>query len=112
MPETKTATSDTATGALRGPWLAVLSFHGDVLPEGELSYLDDDEEVDISIRRGPALPDAAGSLPRTYYAADEIRLWEDLHVGDRIDDHGIDARWAQAQAMAAGLNASAEAVAR
>ncbi len=103
-PDTTTIQAE----ALRGPWQAVLSNRGDVLPESELSYLEDDDEVDISIRRGSALPDGAGSLPGTYYGADLIRLWEDLYVGDRVDDDGVDACWVRAKAMSAGLNAAAE----
>lgn len=92
--------------ALRGPWRAILAQTGDVVPDDELGALDASDEVDISIRRGSALPDDEGRLPGTCYSADVIELWEDLYVEDGDPGTSADARWAQAQAMAAGLNAA------
>lgn len=92
---------------LRGPWKAILSQHGDVLEGPDpLGGLDVGDEVDISIRRGSALPDEFGSLPGTCFTGDVIDLWDDLYVEDGDDSTSADARWSQAQAMADGLNAA------
>jgi hypothetical protein len=98
------------TDHLREPWKAVLADEdGDIL-DG-LDGLDPDNEVSISIRRGTALPDERGALPGTYKSGDIIELWDFLYVEDGDPSTDAPARWAQAQAMAAGLN-SAEAAAR
>lgn len=92
---------------LRGPWQAILSQAGDVLDGTDpLGDLNPDDEVDISIRRGSALPDEDGSLPGSYRSGDAIELWDDMYVEDGDPSTDADARWAQAQAMAAGLNAA------
>jgi hypothetical protein len=94
---------------LRGPWKAILAQGPDVLEGTDpLGELDPGNEVDISIRRESALPDSDGFLPGTCFSGDVIELWDDLYVEDGDPATSADARWAQAQAMAAGLNAAAE----
>lgn len=88
----------------QGPWTAVLSQHGDILDN--LNGLRPDDEVDISICRWSAMPDEDGILPRAYASGDVIELWDDLYVEDGDPSTNAAARWAQAQAMAAGLNAA------
>jgi hypothetical protein len=103
MPDTQTAPDTTTANALRGPWTAVLSTRGDIVDD--LTELLPDAEVDISIRRGSARPDDDGYLSGTCYSGDVIRLWENLYVEDGDPSTDAAARWVQAQAMAAGLNA-------
>ncbi|WP_433731087.1 hypothetical protein ACQP2Y_21785 [Actinoplanes sp. CA-051413] len=89
---------------LTGPWTAFLSE-----PDGYvIDSLADAEsgEVEISIRRGTALPDDEGHLPGSYRGDDLIEIFEDYI------EEGAVARWAQAQAMASGLNAAAEVATR
>jgi len=96
---------------LRGPWKAVLSLHGEVIGgDDPFAELIPSDEVDISIRRGTALPDKddEDSLPRTCRSGDVIDLWDDLYVEDGDPSTDAAARWAQAQAMAAGLNAAVQ----
>lgn len=91
---------------LRGPWQAVLSVGGEILDRTQtFDTLAPDDEVEISIRRGSALPDEDGYLPGTCRSGDLIVLWDDLYVEDGDPSTDAPARWAQAQAMAAGLNA-------
>jgi hypothetical protein len=99
------------TDHLRGPWRAILADEcGDVVDS--LDGFEPDDEVTITIRRGSALPDEDGELPGTYRSGDIIELWDGLYVEDGDPSTDAPARWAQAQAMAAGLNAAAEAVGR
>jgi hypothetical protein len=92
---------------LRGPWLAVLSMGGEILDRTQtFDTLNPGDGVEISIRRGTALPDEDGYLPGTCKSGDVIELWQDLYVEDGDPSTDAPARWAQAQAMAAGLNAA------
>lgn len=92
---------------LRGPWKAILAQGAEVLEGPDpLGDLDPSDEVDISIRRGSALPDSDGFLNGTYASGDIIELWDDLYVEDGDPSTDADARWLQAQAMADGLNAA------
>jgi hypothetical protein len=106
MTDTQTAPDTATADALRGPWKAVMSSHGDIVNLPELAP---DDEVDISIRRATALPvkeDDDTCLPGTCNSGDLIRLWENLYVEEVDPSTDAAARWAQAQAMAAGLNAA------
>lgn len=100
------------TDHLRGPWQAVLADNYGYAMDG-LDGLNPDDEVSISIRRGSALPvfrdDDEPRLPGTCKSGDVIELWNHLYVEDGDPSTDAPARWAQAQAMAAGLNAAAEA---
>lgn len=92
---------------LRGPWQAVISSRAVAYPDLATVRIElgDDAEFDISVRRGSALPDDDGYLPFSYRSGDvayEIcDVWMD---GDGDPSVSAQARWAQAQAMAAGLN--------
>lgn len=89
------------------PWKAVLAQGAEILEGPDpLGGLDPGAEVDISIRRASALPDADGFLPGSYATGDAIDLWQDIYVEDGDPSTDADARWAQAQAMADGLNAA------
>src|ERR1051325_2811537 len=93
---------------LTGPWTAVMSIDGEILDRTQtFDTLAPDDEVEISIRRGSALPDHDGYLPGSYASGDIIELWDGLYVEDGDPSTDAPARWAQAQAMAAGLNAVA-----
>lgn len=102
---------------LRGPWLAVLANRGDVYPTFEMAaeMLPDDAEMDISIVRGSALPvdneDGEGmreARTSVNYDVGDIAMETDAWLVDPDDDScGAEARYAQAQAMAEGLNAAA-----
>lgn len=92
--------------ALNGPWESVLTDNSgwEINPE----YLDDYEpdDVRISIVRGTAAPAASGPvgarrLPGTYNSDDHLIEFDDFEDLDEVR-----ARWVQAQAMAAGLNAA------
>ncbi|MEU5946274.1 hypothetical protein ABZ793_12015 [Micromonospora sp. NPDC047465] len=104
---TPTEDSNTAD-ALRGPWQACLTDdYGFVLDN--LDDSDPADEVRISIRRGSALPkDRHGNLrlPGTCLSGDVIDLWDGIYVEDGDLSTDAAARWAQAQAMADGLNAA------
>lgn len=104
--------------ALRGPWLAVLSdrsgFVFDSVEDARESV--EDEEVTIAVVRGSCMPnDRNGTtgvllrLPGSYQTGD--RAYEvEAYIDDPDDASiGADARYAQARAMAAGLNAAQEA---
>jgi len=86
---------------LRGPWQAVLSTHGDIIDNPGEAY---DADVDISICRGSAIPvrgeDGLTDWPDSFRGDDVIELWSDIEPED------AERCWAQAQAMAAGLNAT------
>ncbi|WP_431977622.1 hypothetical protein [Micromonospora haikouensis] len=101
--------------ALRGPWLAVLADrHGTVYPTyaEATRRLPDDAEMTIRVVRGDAMPvddpDGEGmhlSDDSFHYGdqAYEIDAW----LVDPDDESvGAQARYAQAQAMADGLNAA------
>lgn len=94
---------------LRGPWKAFMS-QGAWVYDGDDPFggFDNGDTVDISIRRASALPVADGHLPGTCRSGDLIELWEGLYFEDEDDDPTTTAgaRWAQARAMADGLNAA------
>lgn len=106
------------TEHLRGPWLAVLANRGDVYPTFEMAaeMLPDDAEMTISVVRGTALPvdneDADGmrtaSSCKSYNVGDEIFEIDAWLIDPDDAGCGAEARYAQAQAMADGLNAAAE----
>lgn len=101
---------------LRGPWSAVLSCDGycyNTVAEA-LADLDPDDEMTISVRRGSALPhggpnDPDPVLPGTYASGDCIFEIDVYLGGDGDLSTGCAARYAQAEAMAEGLNAAWEA---
>jgi hypothetical protein len=110
---------------LRGPWLAVLADnHGFVYPtvEEAIESLGEEEEVQISVVRGTALPNDRNwttgvleRLPGSHHSGD-VACEIDAYLVDPDDESiGARARYEQAKAMAAGLNAAgqpdAEAVA-
>jgi hypothetical protein len=106
-------TNDSRAGALAGPWRAVLAdLNGDVYasvaaaPEG---VEDQDEPVTISVVRGTALPvDRGGDLcaPGTYHSGDVAYELDGVDLEDDDPSVGADARFIQAEAMSAGLNAA------
>jgi hypothetical protein len=96
---------------LRGPWAALISYRGESYDSLRTARIElgPDGEVDISVRRGTALPheDDDGYLPGSYAAGDLAYELEDVMLTDDGDPStAADARYAQAQAMAAGLNAA------
>lgn len=96
---------------LTGPWAAVISHQGESYDSirTALAELGQDGEVDISVRRGTALAheDDDGYLPGSYRTADVAYELDDVYLVDPDDPSvGAEARFAQAQAMAAGLNAA------
>ena len=99
-------------GHLTAPWRAVLADDLGFVLVG-LDHLDPGcGEVTISIRRASALPiarDAEESeLPASARPGDVIALWDHVDVDGGDPSTDAAARWAQAQAMADGLNAAAE----
>lgn len=98
--------------ALAGPWQAVLADrYGNVYPSvaAALEEAEDpDEEVLISVVRGTATPtDRGGDLhaPGTHHSGDVVFEIE-AYLEDDDPSVGAEARFAQAEAMAAGLNAA------
>lgn len=93
--------TDTANH-LQGPWVAILSAEGNLIPDA--SELSENEAADICIVRRSAVPveneDGALDWPRAFSGDDMIELFEELEYAE------AQIRWAQAQAMAAGLNAA------
>lgn len=108
---------------IRGPWLAVLTdSHGFVYSNFDVALEelgeDHDDEMTIAVVRGTALPveqdPGDGSvlrMPGSYSTGDMVFELDDVWLVDPDDNSvGAAARYAQAQAMAAGLNAASEAV--
>lgn len=101
---------------LAGPWQAVLATRdGFVLDSIEEAIEDfgEDEEVRITIVRDTAVPtDRNGTtgdvlrLPGSYKSGDMIFELEAYLTDPDDESMGAAARWAQAQAMCAGLNAA------
>lgn len=99
---------------LAGPWKAILSDRNgdiyDTVNEARIN-LGPHAEVEISVRRGTALPETeliGATLPGSNYSGD-VACTIDAYLGDPHDEVGAEARYAQAQAMAAGLNTAAKA---
>lgn len=96
---------------LAGPWAAILSHQGESYPDMRTALIElgQDGEVDISVRRGTALAheDDDGYLPSSYATGDVAYELDDVYLVDPDDPSvGAEARFAQALAMAAGLNAA------
>jgi hypothetical protein len=94
---------------LSGPWIAVISHGPDAYDSIRTARIElgDDGEVDISVRRRSAAPDDDGWLPGSYQSGDVAYELENVYLDGEGDAAvGAEARWAQAQAMAAGLNAA------
>lgn len=101
---------------LRGPWVAVLSdISGFVFPTvtDAIESIGEEEEVEIAVVRGSALPNdrngTSGTLLRRpgSFSAGDLAYEIECYLVDPDDESlGAEARWAQAQAMAAGLNAA------
>lgn len=109
---------DVRAKALAGPWLAVLSdrygFVYDCVEDARESA--EDGEVSISVVRDSAMPSDRGGttgvllrLPGSYHSGDKAYELDDVYLDDP-DDQSIAAaaRFEQAKAMAAGLNAAAD----
>jgi hypothetical protein len=103
MPET--TTTDITTEALAGPWHAVLADrYGYPIDQGDIVDYEPDE-LKVSIVRGSAVPievDGEARLPGSWLSADRIAEFDDFEEPEEVE-----ARWVQAQAMAAGLNTAA-----
>jgi hypothetical protein len=94
---------------LRGPWQAVIACAGDAYDSVRTARIElgMDGEVDISVRRGSAAPDD-GWLPGIHQTGDVAYELEYVPLTPDGDESvAAEARFAQAQAMAAGLNAAA-----
>lgn len=103
--------SDVNNEHLRGPWVAVISCSGESYNDLRTARIELglDGDVDISVRRGTALPreDDDGYLPGSYRSGDVAYEIENVYLVDDGDPSvAAEARYAQAQAMAAGLNAA------
>ncbi|MFI7608847.1 hypothetical protein ACIBTV_27555 [Micromonospora sp. NPDC049366] len=97
-----TTTTETAAGT----WTALIVHEGWVL--ADLADLDASDEVNVTIVRGSALPDAEGHMAGTYRPADVAFTAEDVYVdGEGDPDAAAPAVYERAKAMAAGLNAAA-----
>jgi hypothetical protein len=99
---------------LRGTGVAVLadddgSVYSSV--EDAIESLGEDGEVQISVVRGSAAPDNRSGLPETFRVGDVASDVEAYLVDPDDQTVGAVARFEQAKAMAAGLNAAAEAAA-
>lgn len=94
---------------LRGPWMAVLSdTDGTVYPTvaAAIENLGEEEEVEIAVVRGTAAP-TDGERPGRHACGDAAYEIECYLIDPDDPSVGAEARYAQAQAMAAGLNAAA-----
>jgi len=103
------------TDHLQGPWTAVLAdrsgFVYESVEDARENIDDPDDEVTITVVRGTALPDDRSGcrlrLPGSLHCGDQAYALDDVYLNDPDDPSvGADARYAQAQAMAAGLNAA------
>lgn len=97
--------------AVIGPWLAVLADRaGDVYPTYAMAadILLPESEMTISIVRATAMPvgeDDSFRLPEQHNTGDLISQTDAYLIDDEDDSVGAEAKYAQALAMAAGLNA-------
>jgi hypothetical protein len=97
------------------PWVAVLAdLDGTVYPtvEEAIKHLGEDGEVQISVVRGTAAPTGHDggllSMPGSWHLGD-VACDTDAYLVDPDDESiGARARYEQAKAMAAGLNAAGE----
>ncbi|MEV2239465.1 hypothetical protein [Micromonospora sp. NPDC049891] len=95
------------------PWIAYLaSPDGWVYQSAEdaAEDLGPEEEVRIGVARGTAAPterDGGLRLPGTYQSGDQVFEFETYIDGEGDESQSAAVRFAQAQAMAAGLNAAA-----
>jgi hypothetical protein len=103
------------TEHLRGPWSAFLADrHGFVyesMDDARENVEDPYEEVTITVVRGTAMPnDRSGCrlrLPGSHHCGDKAYELDDVYLDDPDDPSvGAEARFEQAKAMAAGLNAA------
>jgi hypothetical protein len=101
---------------LTGPWVAVLAdtygfVYESVADARENADHAAGREFGVSVRRGTAAviepAGDRGRLPGSYHSGDLAYELDDVWLDDADDQSiGADARFAQAQAMAAGLNAA------
>lgn len=103
---------------LKGPWIAVLADRYGFVYESLADALENAEDpefetFEISVRRGTAAvikPAGVRSrLPGSYSCGDLAYEIDDVYLNDDDDSVGGEARYEQAKAMAAGLNAAGEA---
>lgn len=94
--------------ALAGPWQAVLADRfGEVMTIDEFDeWQVDPDDVKVVIVRGTAVPTDRHDtgelrLPGSWRSDDRLVEFDDFEEPEEVE-----ARWAQAQAMAAGLNAA------
>ncbi|MFI6228569.1 hypothetical protein ACIBCR_14810 [Micromonospora echinospora] len=110
-----TASSD--DNILRGPWVAYLADEDGFVYQSiadAIEDLGDEEEVRIGVARGSAAPterDGGLRLPGSYRSGDKVFEIETYIDGEGDDSQTAQARYAQALAMAAGLNSAAEVTA-
>ncbi|MDR7278916.1 hypothetical protein [Catenuloplanes atrovinosus] len=107
------------TEHLTGPWRAILAdADGFVYPDFATALLElgaeSEEEMQIRVARGTALPNDRGGktgtllrLPGSYTVGDQAYEIEAYLVDEDDPSIGAEARYAQALAMADGLNAAA-----
>lgn len=93
----------------RGPWRAVIHYRGECYPDVRTALIElgQDGEVRIGVRRASALPDDEDMayMPSSYATGDVAYELDDVYLVDDGDPSvAAEARFAQAQAMAAGLN--------
>ena len=97
---------DALADALRGPWTAVLS-DGDGFVYGCIAHVENGDYVNISVVRRTAAP-VDDRLPGSRDPRDVLFEHDTFDAPE--DGAEIAERWAQAQAIAAALNALAEPV--
>jgi len=96
---------------LSGPWVAYLADRDGFVYLSVADAIDDlgdEEEVRIGVARGSATPterDGGLRLPGTHQSGDQVFELETYIDGEGDDSVSAVARYAQALAMAAGLNA-------
>ena len=99
---------------LSGPWSAYIAeddgFVYDSIDDVRENAEDPEGEFTIVIVRGSALPDDRSGirlrLPGSCMVGDTAHEMDDVYLDEEDASVGLEARWAQAQAMAAGLNAA------
>jgi hypothetical protein len=99
---------------LRGPWQAFIAdrdgFVYDSVADALENIDDPDDEIRITVVRGSARPnDRSGDrlrLPGSSFCGDKAYELDDVYLADDDESVSATARFAQALAMAAGLNAA------
>lgn len=111
MTQTAERTADQLRiDALQGPWQVAIDCDGEYInpdDDEDMAGLFEEQEVTISVVRGSAAP-VGGHMPGLPAVGDVAAVVTAYVVDPDDASQGLEARLAQARAMAAGLNAASD----